>query len=408
MDMMAATSDAGALDQVGALIALAGKPAWCERIAMLQKEVSAGLRYGKLLAARYATEFAVEKARRGLTLRGFELRLASRAAALVALHDGLSAAGKIRFIEALNEALTGAATLIPLLHLHRTAQLQMQRGFEVRFSGFEDAAPFDLLISRQGAEAEIVCDLLSAEEGRFVHRAAWMRLIDRVDPDLQTWLAAHPGRYLLKMTLPQGLQDEASPDAGEPGTTALGQLHQRINAMLAASRRSDHDEAAVLRLDPLMLAAAQAGENGLMNSLRHDFGPEAHLAVTGAGNGLFVMAARGGSENEVAAAMRRRLAALAPARLSGTRPGILAMFIEDTDRLEWRLLREQLTLEGEARQFLTAPEARPVIAVTCASRFELCEAPGEDAAPEGELRFRNPSHPAAKSAALAPSVLSSV
>jgi hypothetical protein len=30
-----------------------------------------------------------------------------------------------------------------------------------------------------------------------------------------------------------------------------------------------------------------------------------------------------------------------------------------------------------------------------------------DGAPEGELRFRNPSHPAAKSVALAPAILSS-
>jgi hypothetical protein len=30
-----------------------------------------------------------------------------------------------------------------------------------------------------------------------------------------------------------------------------------------------------------------------------------------------------------------------------------------------------------------------------------------DGAPAGELRFRNPSHPAAKSAALAPAILSS-
>jgi len=31
-----------------------------------------------------------------------------------------------------------------------------------------------------------------------------------------------------------------------------------------------------------------------------------------------------------------------------------------------------------------------------------------DAAAEGELRFRNPAHPAAKAAALAPAVLSSM
>jgi hypothetical protein len=226
--------------------------------------------------------------------------------------------------------------------------------------------------------------------------------MDRVDPDLQTWLADHPGRYLLKLTLPGGLRtDVAHQDL-------LATLHGRIRAMLSAQRRADHDEAAVLRLDPLMLAGAQAGELGLLPSLRREFGHEAHLAVTEAGGGVFVMAARAGRGNEVAVAIRRRMAAIAPARLTGTRPGILAMFVEDTDRAEWRHLRDRLELEGEARQFLTFPEARSVVAVTCASRLELLGAAAPDAAEEGELRFRNPSHPSAKAPALAPAVLSSL
>jgi hypothetical protein len=45
-----------------------------------------------------------------------------------------------------------------------------------------------------------------------------------------------------------------------------------------------------------------------------------------------------------------------------------------------------------------------VVAITCASRLELLE---EDSGETGsELRFRNPSHPAARYAALAPAVLS--
>lgn len=268
----------------------------------------------------------------------------------------------------------------------------------MHYDGFETGASYDLLIVRDGASAEIACDTISAEDGRLVHRAAWMRLVDRIDPDLQTWLSAHPGRYLLKMTLPRGLRD-----AETDGTNTLAALHRRINDMLTSTRRSDHDEAAVLRLDPLMLAAAQADENGLMGRLRQEFGPEANLAVTGDARAMFVLAARAGSENEVASAMRRRLAELAPVRLSGERPGILAIFIEDTDRLEWRRLREELTLEGEARQFLTFPEARAVVAVTCASRIELCAEPPADA-----IRFRNPSHPAAKLPALAAAVVSTV
>ena len=178
--------------------------------------------------------------------------------------------------------------------------------------------------------------------------------------------------------------------------------------MLARSARIEHDAAVVLRLDPLLLAGAQAEPAGLMSLLRRDFGPEAQLAAIAAGTGLFVLAARAGRADEVAGALRRRMADLAPTRLSGRRPGILAMFVEDTDRGEWRGLRERLELEGEARQFLTHPDARPVVAVTCASRLELFGMSPPDAAEGGELRFRNPAHPAASLAALAPAVLSSV
>jgi len=84
------------------------------------------------------------------------------------------------------------------------------------------------------------------------------------------------------------------------------------------------------------------------------------------------------------------------------------MFVEDTDRAEWRGLRERLELEGEARRFLTDPEAKRIVALSFVSRLELFGAREPDAAPEVELRFRNPGHPAAKAIALAPAVLSSV
>jgi hypothetical protein len=120
------------------------------------------------------------------------------------------------------------------------------------------------------------------------------------------------------------------------------------------------------------------------------------------------MAARAGRADEVAVAVRHRLSAIASCRLSGIRPGILAMFIEDTDRNEWRGLRDRLELEGEVRQFLAYRAARRVIAVTCASRFELFGMAAPDAVEDGELRFRNPANPAAGSVALASAVMSSV
>jgi hypothetical protein len=391
-------------DALRDFIELAGLRLWATRLGDLGAAVAGGGFSGRAMQQRHALELTLARLRRDAMRvpTATEQRLLDLAAEAVAAYDTLGATGRRAFRAALGDALSGDGTLVGLLHLLRTAALQRSRGFSVSFAGFDDAAPFDLLLEREGSVAEVACDVVSAEAGRDVHRGAWVRLVDRVDPDLQTWLAAHPGRYLLKLTLTQGLRSD------DGGAGQLAALHDRIRAMLATQRRADHDEAAVLRLDPLMLAAAQADELGLMTSLRQEFGHEAHLAVTAAGGSVLVMAARAGRGNEVAAAIGRRMAAIAPMRLTGTRPGILAMFVEDTDRQEWRHLREQLELEGEARQFLTHPEARWVVAVTCASRFELFGARAPDAAVDGELRFRNPGHPAARTAALAPAVLSSV
>ncbi len=388
-------------------IQLAGPPLWADRLADLGRQGSAGPRASQALRQRHAIELTLERLRRqpGRALSAIEQQVADLASELTLLAANLPPAARDRLIARLRQSLTGSETLVPLFHLLRTAALQRSRGFAVHFAGLEEDAPFDLLLRRDRVEAEVACAVVSAEEGRGVHRGAWFRLADKIDPDLQTWLAVHPGRYVLKMTLPNGLQGGLD---GQEGGDALAQLHQRICGLLESQRRHDHDAALVLRLDPLLLAAAQADELGLLSRLRREFGPEAHLSVTTAGNGVFVMAARAGRENEIAAAIRRRMAAIAPERLTGTRPGILAMFVEDTDRGEWRGLRERLELEGEARQFLANPAARTVVAVTCASRLELFGLKEPDAAADGELRFRNPGHPAARVAALAPAVLSSV
>ncbi len=386
-----------------AFITLAGAHRWRRRQAEIARLAEAGPRAGRSLRQHHVVERTLARLARGTAPASpAETAIAALAAAAVTLDARLSAAGQVRLAEALAAALSGAATLIPLFHLLRTAALQRARGFDIHFSGLEEGAPFDLLLSRAGAEAEVVCDVVSADTGRPLSRATWLRLADRIDADLQTWLADHPGRYLLKITLPHGLADDP------PNGAALAALHARIRDMLARSARVEQDAAMVLRLDPLLLAGAQAEPADMMALLRRDFGPEAQLAAIAAGTGLFVLAARAGRADEVAGALRRRMTSLAPARLSGRRPGILAMFVEDTDRGEWRRLRERLELEGEARQFLTYPEARQVVAITCASRLELFGMAPPDAAEGGELRFRNPAHPAARWAALAPAVLSSV
>ena len=376
-------------------IALIGAARWQARLADLRQMAGGSDRVGRALAQRHAIEVALERLRRGQPAGAVARMVEVGAGDAVALNAALRRDGRKRFTAALRTALTGDGSLIALFHQLAVAARERARGFSVTFAGFADGAPFDLAITRGASTAEIACDVVSAEEGRDVHRGAWVRLVDAVDPDLQTWLAQHPGRYLLKLTLNQGLKRE---DASLPT------MHDRIRTLLASSQRTDQDAAAILRLDPLMLAAAQANEAGMMPSLRREFGHEAHLAVMTGESGVCVLAARAGREDDVANAIRRRMATIAPARLTGTKPGILAILVEDTDAREWRHLRDQLEIEGAARQFLTEPEARHVVAVSCMSRPELFEADPTPAAPE--LRFRNPGHPAAKSTDLAAAILS--
>lgn len=379
-----------------AFVGLIGAALWRDRLADIRRQAAIGPRAGKAILSRHAACYAIERLRRGIAAPSAgKLRIAALATEAVMIERALSPVGRARLVASLRAALTGHGSLIPLFHVFRTAALQRSRGFAVAFAGLEDAAPFDLLIAHDGVDAEVACEAVSADEGRHLHRGAWFNLADRIDPDLQTWLAAHPGRYVLRVSLPDGLREEG-----------LACLHERIRHLLVSERRADHDPAVVLRLDRLLLAGAQADQLGLLSSLKQEFGPEAHLAVTSGGGGIFVMAARAGRENEVAHAICRRMAATASTRLTGGRPGILAMFVEDVDRQEWRGLRDRLELESEARQFLTRPEARKVVAVTFTSPIELFG--GEGAAEEGDVRFRNPAHPSARVAALKSAIASSV
>lgn len=381
---------------------LCGSRLWAKRLDEITQRARQSSQTGRAAQQRHALELALARLADPQAMaraNTAERRVIGFAREAVALSETLPGPRRNRLREQLEAGLTGEATLVPLFHLLHTAALARSRGFTVEYTGLADETPHDLLITRQGVSAEVACESVSAEEGRPVHRGEWCQLVDRVNPDLQTWLAAHPGRYLLKMTLPSGMATDDQ----------VAELHRKIAGLLQAERRQDSSADAILKLDPLVLAGAQAAGQGLPAQLRAQFGEEAHLAVTAmpGGGSVFVMAARAGQENSIAAAVARRCGLVAPSRLSGDQPGILAMLVEDVDRAEWRGLRDRLELEGAARRWMTDPAARHVVAVTCASRLELFGVAPPDGAPEGELRFRNPGHPAGKHPALAPAVTSS-
>jgi len=257
-----------AASQLERFVDLIGTKRWRERLVEIRDLAAAGPRASQAIRQRHVLELSLEKLRRQPAVQPSrtEALLGSIACELSRVAADITPRGRDRLVEQLQLGLSGENTLIPVFHLIRSAMLQRSRGFAVTFPGLEDATPHDLLLTRDKIEAEVACEVVTAEEGRGVHRGAWFRLADRIDPDLQTWLAAHPGRYLLKMTLPGGLRGGLH-ESG-PGSETLATLHQRIRAMLETRSRQDHDEAIVLRLDPLLLAGAQAEDLLLAAGIR--------------------------------------------------------------------------------------------------------------------------------------------
>lgn len=372
-------------------IGLAGAKRWETRLAEISRRAASPSLAGRALQERHALELMLQRLSAPEAMAGAtpaERQLLSYAREAVRLAEALPAEPRKRLRTLVMEGLTGEANLIPLFHILRVAALHRARGFEVRFTGLADGTPHDLLVTRGAAEVEVACETISAEEGRPVLRGDWCAFVDGINPDLQTWLAAHPGKYVLKMTLPDGLKRDA---------LDVHALQRRIMEMLRDQRRQDSAADAMLKLDPLILAGAQAAVPA--SALRALFGPEAHLAVAQGGGNIIVLAARAGQASDVAKAVCRRMSA-ASTRLSGHRPGIMAVFLDDMGRQEWRGLRDRMELEGAVRRFLTTPEAKRISTVSCASRMEMFLMAPPDAVPEGELRFRNPAQPMPRDPAL--------
>jgi hypothetical protein len=396
-----------ALSPIDQLVLFIGEAVWTTRLAEIETRAAMSNRCGGVVRQRHALELALERMRGRVPAKigtpavpsVAEQRLQDIVTAALDVTHRLSDDGLERLRLRLRDALQGESSLVGVFHLIRTAALHQARGFTVTFTGLEQGTAYDYLLSRDDVEAECVCDAISAEAGRDLHRHAWAQFCDRIETQMKGWLRSHPGRYLLKMTLSRGLPDHEAP--------MLESLQNRVSAMLESGARLDQDGDCVLRIEPLVFSGASQTEEGLMPRLRREFGPEAHLSVSACTDGVWAMAARAGRRNDVAAFIRRELDVL-PQRLSGTRPAILSLFLDDIDRSEWRGLRESLELEGAARHFMTCDAATPVVAVTCYSRMEMFGLAGPDAVEEGELRFRNPAHPAAKSLALAPAILSSL
>ena len=307
--------------------------------------------------------------------------------------DGGGAAGGLarRLRDEILAGLTGEATLVPLFHLLRTAACCADAASRCASTAWRRRP----LRPAGGTRGRGDGGRLRNGLGRGGPKGEPWRLVDAggPHPSRTADLAGRASRPLPAEDDPARGPRRAGPDR------RTARAHQRAARGRAAAGRGQPGRAQARPADAGRRAAASDRPGGLPARLRAQFGPEAHLAVTTApgSNSVFVMAARASQENEVAAAVCRRLENAATDRLSGRHPGILAVFLEDLDRTEWRVLREKLELEGAVRRFLTTGGAArgrgvlrvPVRAVRRAAARRRCRGSCASATE----RIRPPSSP---------------
>jgi hypothetical protein len=225
-----------ALSPIEQLVLFVGPDVWATRIADIVARSSASNRLGGVIRQAHALELALERWRSrgseagsGAVPSVAEQKLHEILVEVVSAIQRLSPAGAERLRERLREGLAGDRSLVESFHLFRTAALHQARGFSLSFTGLEQGTPYDFVLSRDGVEMECVCETISAEAGRDVHRRAWAQFCDRIEGQMKPWLGTRPGRYLLKMTLARGLRD------GRP--EQVEGLHARVLTMLEGGAR---------------------------------------------------------------------------------------------------------------------------------------------------------------------------
>src|ERR1700722_14012186 len=146
--------------ELAPLLALIGAGRWQARLTEIRDLAASGRRAGQALRQRHGVELTLEKLRRnpGAMPSITEALLGQYAAEIPMLAAELTRRGRDRLVERLRLGLSGQNTLIPVFHLIRTALAQRARGFSITFSGLDDETPHDLLLTRNGVEAEVACE----------------------------------------------------------------------------------------------------------------------------------------------------------------------------------------------------------------------------------------------------------
>jgi hypothetical protein len=376
---------------------LVGRPAWTARVRALENQIKRQPTLRHAIRRRYLLEMAFDQLDRRVRNRNETRALPEQSAALAEIAgvigdaaEILTKAGRATLQERLRAAFGDDGNLAEALHPFAVARRFLELGFTVAFPGLEKDTPHDLLVAKDGIDADVVCVAVGSDPGRAVNSDDWFQLIDLIDPALRAYVVDRPGRYLLKLSMPKGLSN----------AKAIPGIRDAVLDLLSQNQRSARAESVVMKLDPLSMPANRVDQETLHQRLQAQFGPGASLAIGVDGESAFAVAGRSGKPDNIAAGVLQQMVDV-PRRFGGERPGLLFTLVDDVSAVEWTNLRDQMELEVAGRELLNRTENAPVHSVAFLSVADLVSA-----GPPGFARYRslcvlNPKHPQADSEALA-------
>ncbi len=263
---------------------------------------------------------------------------------VVGVHRHLTSQAQKRLRGMIRGQLKDDSGLAPVASEMAVASHLMSRDFDVIFNDLETGRGFDFLAKRREVEIEVECKHVSGDVGRKLHKRRVYELGGRIVPLLDEVLERQSDGWLLRITVPDHLKG-----AREQHEAIAKVVEETLRS---GQRSSDHSVCSLeVQQFPLADSPFSASSPGAISEqLVKDF-VEKRLGVFnkhlfclfGPQKGAVVVVFHSSKPDKVLDGIHRQLKNSSKDQLTGLRPGLMCVHLEDVSGKD---LRELADAEG--------------------------------------------------------------
>lgn len=317
---------------------ITGRKPWQKRFDSFRQQIQRNPLIENHFLEKYPLELEMEAAWALLESGGcFELPKSTAQAALYSfvamtarVHQRLSQAGSHRLAGMIRSSLSEPCGFAPLQYEMTMAANLMHRGLDVEFYDIEHGGGPDFLAIRDGLEVEVELKTVSGDVGRKVHRPRLYQLAEHLYPAMNTALSRETDGHLVRVILPDRL---------DGSDAQMQDLRDQIAEVLMAHSSKPGIEP--FEIDYMTFAL----EGGPFE--RPSFGPwtgvgvrefvkelvgndnENILMVVSPGRTAVVVTVESRKNDSVMKSIQRTIKDAAKRQLTGTRPGVILVNLND-------------------------------------------------------------------------------